>query len=517
MFRCVLTSWIIFFVQLIAHSNGQPIVDNDGMNRSLVSVKNTVDKSYKEVLHVVYFTTRDRSPAKGYQERIDRIMTDIQAFYAKEMKRNGYGDITFPLHRDKSGKIVIHVVRSEEFFDPAKKYSVKEMAPEIVKVLASRGIEASSSHYMVWQNLYWEKDGVWHYDIPYTGSGNRHFSVTWCADHQFLDIDNLKANKTDIIDDRGAKLKICEFNVKMIGGAAHELGHGLGLPHNRATRFESRQFGPALMGAGNYTYGNRRIGKRRDTFITPAHALALACHPLFRQSDKDIDVIPQAYIKNLKCSSDKGRMIVEGKLCSTYPLHGVVIYNDELPTGTNKDYDAQSYAVKVDRKGRFKAEIAPLKETEYALHLVVYFKNGASSRFSGQYKVDAQKVASVQTLSNMINMSLLNTAFANKQSKMFFYYFDKLKSLNPRLVKTKKLQLEVMKEWDEMQSPDKVVPGLKSAYISDMRWTSAECHWFIPSFNQLVEKWGKQCQNFTVLWQNIRKRPGSTRSVKICV
>ena len=45
-------------------------------------------------LHVVYFNPAGRAPAKGYRERLDRTMTDIQGFHRDEMKRNGFGPMS---------------------------------------------------------------------------------------------------------------------------------------------------------------------------------------------------------------------------------------------------------------------------------------------------------------------------------------------------------------------------------------------------------------------------------------
>lgn len=59
---------------------------------------------------------------------------------------------------------------------------------------------------------------------------------------------------------------------KWYGGLAHELGHGLNLPHNHQTTSDGKKYGTALMGAGNYTFGTS------PTFLTPAScALLDAC------------------------------------------------------------------------------------------------------------------------------------------------------------------------------------------------------------------------------------------------
>ena len=94
---------------------------------------------------------------------------------------------------------------------------------------------------------------------PYYGMGaNHNKGICFTADMEWLSIDGLRPDPNKIVlqvkEHRNYEpFTLNRFNTVYIGGTIHELGHGLSLPHNLATKNESIR-GTALMGAGNYTY-----------------------------------------------------------------------------------------------------------------------------------------------------------------------------------------------------------------------------------------------------------------------
>ena len=101
-----------------------------------------------KVLHVCYFTPADVAPAAGYEERIDRIMRDIQGFYRKEMERHGFGPATFRLAEQPGGRLRLHLVKGAK---PASAYSYEsrsghELRAECAAVLAKEGIASGVHH-----------------------------------------------------------------------------------------------------------------------------------------------------------------------------------------------------------------------------------------------------------------------------------------------------------------------------------------------------------------------------------
>ena len=219
------------------------------------------DRNHLNRVHVVYVTNRDREPGPGYRERLHRIMTDVQDFYRSEMERNGFGPMTFPLDQDEAGRTRVHLVTLDWDFDPIRKFTPREIRPAVAKRLAEQGIDIAQSYFVAFLNAYWQDGNVWKYDVVYTGSGRPGHGATWVTDHALLDPANLDPKRKGRINDRGHKLTIGQFNVKMIGGVAHEFGHSLGLPHNRERPEERVRLGKALMGAGNYTYRRKRLGR----------------------------------------------------------------------------------------------------------------------------------------------------------------------------------------------------------------------------------------------------------------
>ena len=204
----------------------------------------------KECLHVFYISTRNREPQPAYRERIHRMLADIQDFYRTEMERNGYPEMTFSLDLDANGKTVIHQITLEWDFEPEGAFSVKKVRPLIAaRLQKEKGLALDESHILIYSDGYWKDGDSWRYDIPYHGNGNPESGSAWVADHALLDPVNFDPALTEIFNDRGQKLTTGQFNVKMIGGVAHEFGHALGLPHNRETQAEKRKLGTALMGS----------------------------------------------------------------------------------------------------------------------------------------------------------------------------------------------------------------------------------------------------------------------------
>ncbi|MCK4563735.1 MAG: hypothetical protein KAU94_03545, partial [Verrucomicrobia bacterium] len=337
----------------------------------------------REYLHLVYVTSRDRAPLPNYKERIHRIMVDVQDFYRTEMERNGHGPKTYTLDLGKNGKAMVHLVTLDWDFDPERKFSPNDLRPVIAKSLLGKGIDIEQEYIMVFENVYWQDHGTWTYDMVYTGSGNPVKGDTWAADHEWLDPLNIDPERKERINDRGQKLSIGQFNVKMIGGVAHEFGHGLGLPHNHETKEEFRQHGKALMGAGNYTYRQERLGRKpHGSFLTPAHAFILSLHPLFNGRIPDHFEVPDVFIEDLTFRIKDGQLTVSGRADPQEEVAGIVLYHDPLPTGINKDYDAFSYLAKMKSNGKFSASMPLQDGKECALHLKVYFKNGLYRQFS---------------------------------------------------------------------------------------------------------------------------------------
>ncbi|MFT5123023.1 MAG: hypothetical protein ACI9TH_004291 [Kiritimatiellia bacterium] len=104
------------------------------------------------------------------------------------------------------------------------------------------------------------------------------------------------------------------FNSWYIGGIAHELGHGIGLPHNNGTPEEKSWAGTSLMGGGNHTYRAEVWGGKNPSFLSQSCALRLVSSPRLTQSNKGRWGKPGDHIEQLSlgCNDDSDKMVITG-------------------------------------------------------------------------------------------------------------------------------------------------------------------------------------------------------------
>ena len=67
----------------------------------------------KRGVRLAYFYPSDRAPQPGISEQADRIIKDVQIFYAREMQRHGHGIKTFTYEADPSGNVVMHHIKGQ--------------------------------------------------------------------------------------------------------------------------------------------------------------------------------------------------------------------------------------------------------------------------------------------------------------------------------------------------------------------------------------------------------------------
>ncbi len=446
----------------------------------------SADATPRDRLHVVYVTNQDRPPLPEYKDRIHRIVLDLQDFYRTEMTRNGYGSKTFKLDPDENRKVIIHLVTLDWDFDSTQKFSPKEISPIIAKHLLEKGIDIEQEYIFVFANAYWKNDGVWKFDAAYTGTGNPVRGITWVVDHELLDPKNIVPNQTTHINDRGHPATPGQFNVKMLGGTAHELGHSLGLPHNKESKEESKTRGTALMGTGNYTYRRERLGKKKHgTFLTPAHTFILSLHPLFTDRvPTDFDV-PNVFINDLKFKKTATELLVSGTAVPSSKVAGVIFYHDPMPTGANKDYDAFSYLAKMNNYGKFTCSTPLSNSDKCALHLKVYFKNGMHTTFS----LTQEKGNEVASLQKSYQWEKVKYAFKKRDALTLKKLIKSLEKTDPKAVKPAQLFLANAERWKDFKTPAKLSSNKKRVALSSSRWDSV-------SFGSIIWENGKQIPSY---------------------
>jgi hypothetical protein len=344
-----------------------------------------------QYVYIVYLNPADRTCLPNYQERLDRVFTEVQTWYRSEMERNGFGPMTFPLERDENGKLIIHVVTATEAYQRGERITSSEKFDQAKGPMLEKGIDIDQEHIIIIANTNFnsEKDGdiATHGWSDYVGGGNHKHGTAWVTDFEWLDPLNLPKKTPTIWDNGRYEYTLGRHNVTYIGGIAHEFGHSLGLPHNLETEEERAQYGSMLMGNGNYHLFMERTGDAdKGAYLSKPHATALSSHPLFKRNTDAIEVEPEIQWHDIKFASGDGVYSIRGRVESTLPAYTVLAYHDGMDRP--QDYDADSWVADVNEDGTFKIEVGHLKPGFVENRLRCYFTNGSFRELKHHFHVD---------------------------------------------------------------------------------------------------------------------------------
>ena len=334
-------------------------------------------------VHIVYWTPSDREPAPRHAERLGAIMEDIRDFYAREMKRLGFGPMTVRLDYAAGGKMKVHLVKGRK---PYADYDVKSGGPirnECLTTLRAAGIDPERETIVIFCNMSnWDAEkATISQNSPYYAGGSNRQGTAWQVDSPILELDSLAKKEPRVKDGQYGDISIGRYNSIFIGGICHELGHALGLPHNRERPDEEAAFGTALMGSGNRSYGENLRDEGKGSFLTLAHGLKLASHPIFCGSVKGIDLKPNAELKDVKVANKGKSFTYSAKVTADPPPYAVLGYMD--PEGGG-DYDATTCTAVPDEQGNFTLEANALAAGKAGVFRVVVVQaNGTASSFAG--------------------------------------------------------------------------------------------------------------------------------------
>ena len=339
-------------------------------------------------LRVIYFHAKDREPLKNHLERWDGILSDIQNFFRTEMKKLGYGEVTISLEKE-NGKLKLHEIRGKE---EDKCYSYKsgsKIREEVFEALRAKGLDPARETLLIVCGLSKTEDKKVTIYSPYYGMGAVHNrGICFTADMECLSIEGLKPDPQKITlqvkEHRGYEpFTLNRFNTVYIGGTIHELGHGLSLPHNLATKKEAVR-GTALMGAGNYTYRKEWQNQGKGSFLTQASALRLLVHPLFNGDSNQSKENPALTFKKLTIEHDQESILIKGKIDTIIPTLAMIAYNDKENKGqrgymVNNNYDATSWTSVISPENEFKIRITDLRDGNHQIRLTSVHPNGATT------------------------------------------------------------------------------------------------------------------------------------------
>ena len=324
-------------------------------------------KKTAQQLNVGYFLGSDTEPVPDYERRLSELLLYLQQFYGREMQRHGYGARSFGLDIKSPGRVNIIEYKAK---NPAAHYPYEngggwKAAQELEEFFKANPDRKKSQHTLVimptWND---EKNGPDNPGgVPFYGMGRNCFAL----DYPAFDIKHL-----------GQKTREGQLLTKWYGGLAHELGHGLNLPHNHQTASDGKKYGTALMGAGNYTFGTS------PTFLTPASCALLDACEVFSvtPAQKFYEGRPEVEIKDTAISFKGDQILISGSYKSPQTVKALNVYVQDPPYAVNQDYDAVSFSQRLGKKsGKFsmkidKKELDGLTNNEFRISLMFILANG---------------------------------------------------------------------------------------------------------------------------------------------
>lgn len=380
----------------------------------------------ERILHLVYWTPSDKDPVPEFRERLSGIMLDIEDFYGREMKRLGLGRRSIRLEMESGDSVRVHLITGEAAEADYGKESGNRIRKECLPHLKEKGIDPDRETIMIFCNLAsWDEEKLtFRHNSPYYAGGGAQGGTAWQLDSPTLAIDRIPQKEPIIQDGQYGKISLGKHNSIFIGGIAHELGHALGLPHCRETKSQREQWGTALMGSGNRTYGDERREEGKGSFLTLAHGLRLASHPQFSGSTKGLRLPVSSEINDLKLSVEEAQILATGTVKSSIPCYAVVAYYD--PDGGG-DYNAYTATAVPDEKGQFAVYSPPLPPgTKGELRLFPLLVNGfiakgGMSRSPHRFRYSVEKDGTPDLTSHLTRLQLeplLNALRANDREQV---------------------------------------------------------------------------------------------------
>lgn len=336
-------------------------------------------KKSAHALNIIYFLGNDTKPVEDYERRLSELMIHLQQFYGKEMARNGFGARSFGMDMKSPDKIDILVYKAKNpaSFYPYENGGGGKAIAELEEYFKTTGKKKSQHMLIIMPTWNDEKNNALNPGgVPFYGMGKNCFAL----DYPAFDIKHM-----------GQDTHEGRLLTKWYGGLAHELGHGLNLHHNHATKSDTEKLGTALMGAGNYTFGSK------PTFLTPASCAILDTCEVFSVDPKQVYYNGEKDLSfpKITINFENNNIIVSGEYKSNHMVKSLNVYVQDPPYVVNKDYDAVPFREKLGKKqGKFKVkinrdELSELKDNTFQISLLFILDNGEQVRHNVEFKRDA--------------------------------------------------------------------------------------------------------------------------------
>ena len=449
--------------------------------RKAVAAWHEGEAASRGVLRVVYFHPSDRDPLPDYADRLDRVLTDVSGFYRDGLRRFGVANEGLPLEK-KDGKLVLHVVKGKH---PASAYQHESGSQTEAEIRgALRGtFDLDREHVLVMYGLCRkEPDGRYVFDAPYYGRGTQGGGLCHAADCELLDPLLLTETEKQIIYAEHyyprMEQTVAKFNSMYLGGTAHELGHGLGLPHDSGGVRE-QWMGTSLMGGGNLTYRQEVWGGGKPVYLSQGSALQLIAHPLITGSNKGRWAETGGDFKDVKFTAEEASLTIKGKAGGSIAPYAVVAYL--WPASSRTDHGAQTFPVLL-KEGEFALGLGRLKGGNYRMKLTALHLNGGTTTRALTFTVRSGGDPDVDALKADWAVNQAVQAVVRQQPEARQFLTDEVIAAAPTPLA--KLKLKVLHGIVDPPEPVDLA-AVKEAkfFLSDAVWTNGEVGWGQPARN----------------------------------
>ena len=157
-------------------------------------------QAQRPIVKLIYFLPRNRLPQLGIDQKMDRLIKEVQQFYADQMEAHGFGRKTFLFETNANGKAVVHRVIGQH---TDKHYSDLPRTSDIFEEIENQ-FDMSRNYYLTAINISSERlNGG-----KSCGTGGARGSA------------------------KGRVLTPASGHCFNVETAAHELGHAFGLKHD---------------------------------------------------------------------------------------------------------------------------------------------------------------------------------------------------------------------------------------------------------------------------------------------
>lgn len=433
------------------------------------------------VVRVVYFHPRDRQPLAGWRERLTRTLDDVGTFYRDGLRRFGVAGPAIQFEQDDAG-YVFHLVEGEL---PASEYDYSSggaIERELRDVLGE-AIDFQREHVLTVHGLcHQEKDGRYVFNAPYYGRGSQRNGFCHAADCELLDPGLLKEKDDRIVYNEHyyprQEQTVGKFNSWYLGGLAHELGHGIGLPHNAGLPRERVTPGAALMGSGNHHYREELWGGTRPAYLSLSTALRLIAHPLITNSNYERFVDPEAQLDTLDFSTEAQALRLAGSIRGSVPAYAAIAYlwsPRTWPGDPQQDHLSISHPTAVSRK-RFDLKITDLRPGDYRLRFSCLHCNGAVSDFDFHLQVDRDGKPNARELNQAWLLARAESKVLCGDPSAGAFVLAAIDSSASSV--ELKAKLKILSELLDPPAPiDLATTPKESVSLSDANWNAANVGW----------------------------------------